>query len=244
MNHTIVLSSASFFQTWLSQGKARVITFNVEPQDELVKIYLSRDNDLCVLSWYCTPSVVCCILCGFFPNTMAWLINIDHFRSLNLARNSSFLLWTQREALKDPDSSSAMSLCLFFSPTLLPGNYYFFSSCMSCSCLELFCLSPWKRNPVCDSLLDTICNVASIRAPCGSQSPWLKLRQYSFTLPTYSLITFVWQRVCQQWRLMNTGWQAVFVCWVDLKLLLWYKSEQTYNEDSNLYINDYWCIEN
>lgn len=73
----------------------------------------------------------------FLSNTIAWLINIDHFLSLNPARVSSFLLWTQREAWL---IISDLSLSLFLSPILLPESllFFFFSFFSNLHVLLLF----------------------------------------------------------------------------------------------------------
>ncbi len=90
--------SSIFFQTWISQDKARAINCVGQTSGWPCENVFILDNELCV--YHRTVHHLRCVVvsAGFFSNTIAWLINIDHFLSLDLARVSSLLLWTQREA--------------------------------------------------------------------------------------------------------------------------------------------------
>lgn len=100
---------------------------------------------------------------------------------------------------------------------------------MSCSCLELFCLSLWRRNPVCDSPLDSICNPASTRCTgCGSLAPSCLIQ---FTLSKYSLISSLIS-FCNKYDIKNCCNDSDDICTLastmcvlsEWKLLAWCKS--------------------
>lgn len=155
-------------------------------------------------------------ICGvsevFFSNTM------DHCLFLNLA---SFFFSSVNEK---PEGSWLIisDHSLFLAPQLLHTEFPLLSSqiCMSCSCLELFCLSLWGRNPVCDSPLDSICNPVSTRSRCGAQRPNC-LKQYSFILAKYTLIMSFSTTYDKKPASNNDDeyslavWQEWFVSWVD-----------------------------
>lgn len=86
------------------------------------------DNEHCV---YCTVWCRLCFVFVFFSNTIAWLINIDHF-SVPQSFPSFFFSSLSKRSLKNPDSSSVISLGLSFSlshtlarvSSFLPSNLH------------------------------------------------------------------------------------------------------------------------
>lgn len=129
---------------------------------------------------------------GVFSHTTSWLINIHHFLSLSLARDSSFLLWSrQTKSLKGP----LIIICHRFyrlHPSLSPTFESQFLLPVKFTCPAVwnwFVLSLWRRNPVCDSSLDSFCNSLHLNslwfcynAPLYFQkTPWTHLSATSVT---------------------------------------------------------------